>query len=304
VFKAHRLAEVRELLATPSFQAWWTELNTLQGELTQAREKHEELLTQAQLMDFRAELVQKDAIDTLYRAGESEDAATQQQSQADALENQGLQALAQFESQRVITSEVWYRLNASTKAGDQAQPDPALAAQYQKENHQKSQLWDEVERLWAKSAELSLSMAEKRLLARKVRRHAEARFAQADERKRRSAKLRLELDASHHALDALVAKVADHLQTARERFACSTGEEFLYFRDRDHTHRAFAVSLVNDSQTYNIEVKALGLYVVDHKKGIETLAPAVDQPPSVDEGDARFESFFLSRGKAPTSSGS
>jgi hypothetical protein len=297
VFKAHRLSEVRELLSTTPFQAWWTELVALQGELTQAREKHEELLTQTQLMDFRAELVQKDAIDTLYRAGESEDAASQQQSQADALESQGLHALAQFESHRVVTSDVWYRLNASTKTGDHAQPDPTLAAQYQRENRQKSMLWDEVERIWAKSAELSLSMAEKRLLARKVRRHAEARFAQADERKRRSAKLRLELDA-------LVAKVADHLQTARERFACSTGEEFLYFRDRDHTHRAFAVSLVNDSQTYNIEVKSLGLYAVDHKKGIETLAPAVDQLPDVDEGDSRFEAFFLGRGKVPTSSGS
>ena len=68
--QAKSLAEVKELVSSAEFQAWADGLaQTVAAEGISAQ-RFEELLTQSTLLDFRAELAQKNAIDTLYKAGD------------------------------------------------------------------------------------------------------------------------------------------------------------------------------------------------------------------------------------------
>src|SRR6185436_14523554 len=165
-----------------------------------AAARYEELLAQTTLMEFRAELSQKNAIDTLYRAGEHEDTAANMLFEATDLENKSFKAVGEFEEQRFRASETWYRLGASEKKVDEAKDkkvsDAELRAaeraftqvseEYERENARKLRLWDEVERLWARSAEVNLLVAEERALGKKVRKQAEGLFALAEERKKRA----------------------------------------------------------------------------------------------------------------------
>ena len=328
--KARRLAEVKDLLASPEFLAWWESLTTTRQKLRELTEQYDELLTQAMLMDFRAELAQKNAIDTLYRSGEHEDAAAGLLAESTELENQSFKSVGDFEELRFKASETWYKLGAAERQLEDQKEQLTLAQQhreklqggarreadarhsqrehelklaerafrqlqqeYDRENGRKTRVWDEVERIWAKSAEMSLTMAEKKMQAKKVRREAETGFAQAEERKQRAQKLRAEAEAKGATREQANQKVAEVLNLAREKFSCAIGDEFLYFRERDQSQRAFAVGLVADSQTFNIEVKPLAIYNVDRNRGVSFLEPAVEQPPSVEEGDRRFEAYFL-----------
>src|SRR5512138_325742 len=116
--KARRLTEVRQLLASPEFKGWWETLVKARQGRDDAQERHEELLSQAMLMDFRAELAQKNAIDTLYRAGELEDTAAKMQAESQALDNASFKVVADFEGQRIHASEVWYRACAAERRVD------------------------------------------------------------------------------------------------------------------------------------------------------------------------------------------
>lgn len=331
MIKARRLGEIRELLGSAEFVGWWDTLSQARHQHAEVVAQYDELLTQAMLMDFRAELAQKNAIDTLYRSGEHEDAASALLAESTELENLSFKSVSDFEELRYRTSETWYRLGAAERQMDELREGIAqlgkqrekaqggarreaearlsakehelrlaersyrqLHADYEREAAKKTRIWDEVERIWARSAEMSLTMAEKKMQARKVRREAEALFAQAEERKQRAQKLRAESEQLALVRDQAAQKVAGVLALARERFACATGDEFLYFRERDQANRAFAVSLVADSQTFNIEVKPLGVYTVDRGRGVGFVEPAVDAPLSAEEGDRRFDAFFLS----------
>ena len=85
--KPKRLSEVRALITDPEFHQWWTELVSARESMKNTQERYNELLAQTTLMEFRAELTQKNAIDTLYRAGESEDQAAGMLHDATELEN-------------------------------------------------------------------------------------------------------------------------------------------------------------------------------------------------------------------------
>lgn len=328
--KAHRLAELKELLASPELQAWWDALSAARVALEEASGRYDELLTQAMLMDFRAELAQKNAIDTLYRSGEFEDAAASLLAESTDLENQSFKSVSDFEELRFRASESWYKLGAAERQLDElrdqlaalgAQREKAqggarrelearlsqkehevklserahrqLHADYDREAARKARIWDEVERIWSRSAEMSLTMAEKKMQARKVRRTAEQLFAQAEERKQKAQRLRQDADGAAAAREQAAQAVKAVLAQAREKFGCAVGDEFLYFRERDQSQRAFAVSVVADSTTFNIEVKPLSVYSVDRSRGVSFLEPAVEGAPSVEEGDRRFEAFFL-----------
>src|SRR5262245_35326820 len=108
--KAKSLVEIRELIASSEFRGFWDQLRTSQQTRVQASEQYDELLTQAMLMDFRAELAQKNAIDTLYRAGEAEDQASTMAAEAQDLENRSFKTISDFEEHRYQVSDLWYRL--------------------------------------------------------------------------------------------------------------------------------------------------------------------------------------------------
>jgi hypothetical protein len=334
MIKARRLSEVKELLTGPEFTEWWNGLSQAKSALAAASERYDELLTQAMLMDFRAELAQKNAIDTLYRSGELEDTAAGLLANSNDLDNQSFKTLSDFEALRIKVSDLWYRLGAAERQLDELRDqlgefqrqrerlpstaNPAakrelesklgikehelkqserayrtLHSDYERESAKKNRIWDEVERIWARSAEMSLGIAEKRTQARKVRREAEALFAQAEERKRKAAKLREEAELASQTREKRSQEVQERTRQAREKFGCAVGDEFLYFRERDQANRALAVGLVADSQSYNLEIKPLAIYAVERTKGVAFLEPAVEGHPSQEEGDKRFEDYFL-----------
>ncbi|HZN91358.1 MAG TPA: hypothetical protein VFB81_01585, partial [Myxococcales bacterium] len=82
-----RLADLRTLVTQPDFQDWWAQLRSSTEALARAQERWQQALRDAALSEFSAELAQKNAIDTLYRAGESEDQAATLNSEATDAEN-------------------------------------------------------------------------------------------------------------------------------------------------------------------------------------------------------------------------
>lgn len=307
--RSRRLQELEGLVESEPFLAWWRELSTLTGQRRELAEKHEELLSQAMALEFRAELAQKNAIDALYRSGELEDAATSLLAEAGKLENQSFKAVSEFESQRVKVSEIWYRLGPSERALEELRErgrtdtsqQPAIRAaeeafkqassQYERESAKKSLIWEEVERIWAQSAEMTLAVAEKRMQAKKVRRESEGLFATAEERKQRARRLQAEARESDTALQALDARIARVRQSAREQFGCAVGDAFLYFREKG-SQRIWGVALLDDSTTYNLEVRALNIFGLDRARGVEFLEPSVDTE-ALDDGEDRVEDYLL-----------
>jgi hypothetical protein len=305
--KQKRLNEVRALIASADFQVWWGQLNAVRDGLSDFEARYEDLLGQCTLTEFRAELSQKNAIDTLYRAGEHEDLAANMLFEATELENKSFKGVADFEEQRIRASDCWYRLGAAEKHLEEARELKHSASEvvalekgvrqfaedYTREDGRKARLWDEVERLWARSAEVNLLVAEQRALGKKVRRQAEALFGMAEERKLRAKALKTETEAAADAVEASKARRAGLLEEAREKFGCSSGTDFLYFRHRDDQRMAYCIALLEDRDGYNLEVKPLALYQVDRTRGVAFLEPARAVSLSQEEGDLRFEEYFL-----------
>ena len=315
--KQKRLNEVRALISSADFQAWWSQLNAIRDGLRAAEDRYEELLGQCTLTEFRAELTQKNAIDTLYRAGEHEDLAANMLFEATELENKSFKGVADFEEQRVRASDTWYRLGAAEKHLEEAREKKhsageilaldkgvrQVAEDYAREDGRKERLWDEVERLWARSAQVNLLVAEQRVLGKKVRRHAEGLFGVAEERKQKAKELKAETEAAARAVEAAKARQAGLLDETRERFGASPGTDFLYFRYRDDPRMAYCIALLEDKEGYNLEVTPLAVYQVDRARGVAFLEPARAASLSLEEGDLRFEEYFLKGRKGEVRAG-
>ena len=329
--KAKSLSEVREIVASVDFTGWWETLAQARATEGEAAEHFDEFLTQSTLMDFRSELAQKNAIDTLYRAGSCEDTAAKLVSEATDVENRSFEVVASYEEHRFKVSEIWYRLGAAEKAMDECRErvtaikaeigaagddrarlrdlEGSLASveaelrkaerehrqihdDYERETERKLRLWDEVERMWATSSEMNLLVSEKRAEGRKIRHRAERLFKEAEERKARSKALRTEADEKSLQKGERAERIAQLLREARERFGCAVGEEFLYWRQRENQAGAYCVPLIADADSYNIEIKPLAVYRVEKQRGVEFLEPAREGHHG-DEDDRRFEEFFL-----------
>ncbi len=322
--KPKRINEVLSLIAELEFQGWWAEIQKGRAELEGAQMRYDELLAEAALMEFKAELSQKDAIDTLYRAGECEDAAANMLVEGTELENRSYRAVSDFEEQRYKVSEIWYRLGASEKMLDERREAQTKRTtrkseselktaelthrtardDYDRETARRNQLWDEVERIWARSAEVNLLVAEQRLRGKRIRKEAEALFASAEERKRRSADLRAQVEAASGRCEAARSALGSVLGRAREQFGCATGTDFLYFREKENQRMVICLSLIEDHDNYNVELKPLSVYLVDRQRGVAFLEPSCGNVPSRQQGDQRFEDYFLRGRKGAVSVGS
>ena len=163
---------------------------------------------------------------------------------------------------------------------------------YERETQRKLRLWDEVEQMWASSAEMNLLVNEKRAEGKKIRHRAERLFREAEERKVRGKALRMEADQQSQERSKSAERLEQLMRDARERFGCAVGVEFLYWRQREDQNGAFCVALMDDPDNYNIEIKPLGIYRVEKQRGVEFLEPAQEARRS-EEGDQRFEEYFL-----------
>src|SRR4051812_4555322 len=317
-----RLVEVRNLVSQPDFQDWWEQLRSALDDLQEAQSRWQQSLKDTAVSEFNAELAQKNAIDTLYRAGECEDAAATLSSEATDAENAAFQLVSQYEDLRIHVSEAWYRLGALEKsveerkeaaaappAGKKAEEalrtavraQGAAQVEYDRLAARKTELWERVEATWGRQAEFSLRMAEARMRGKRTRSEAEARFQDAERLKAQSERSRAGSERASADVASLRAEVARLLAEAATRFGCAAGEDFLYFRQRDQTSWAFCLALVDDGESYNVEVHPLAIYSVEHKRGVTFLEPARERAASVEEGDKRFEEYFLSgrKGRRP-----
>lgn len=273
--------EVAEILDSQPFQDWLAALERARRELKVAVEKHEELLTQVNLLDFRAELEHRHAIDTLERANFLEDESATLANEAAQLENDSFEAVSQYEMQRSKTTELWQRLGALDVEIDEA-TDPAqkkrlekqrerVNLDYEREDARKQKLWVEVERLWARNIGKSLELREKRRKAQIVRAEAERAFqkhetelVQAQELRARADQMAIEREEKERALKAIY-------DEARDRFDCLLHQDFLYWSAREDNKLVYAVPLIADRENYVVELKPGRLYRCPHDKGIDAL---------------------------------
>ena len=104
--------EVQAILQRQDFVKWWESLISLESKKEQIQARHQELLAQVNLMSFKAELTQKNAIDSLYLAGEYEDSAARHLAEAAEIENKSYEAVANFEGQRIEVSDLFSKMGA------------------------------------------------------------------------------------------------------------------------------------------------------------------------------------------------
>jgi hypothetical protein len=316
--KAVRLFELRELLQGSSFAAWWTDFQGAASAVRDARARRDDLSSQAELMELRSELAQRAAVDAFSRGGDTDDEGRRFTAQAHAQENRALELVGEYEEQRFRTSDLWVRLGGAEKAvedrressvregrdGKARRAGTALrdaeryhqvaAEDYAGADRKRARLWEEVEGAWAASLERSLAGAEHALVARRFRRDAERLFAEAEARRARAKQLAADAEVAAREVREAEARQAALLASARERLGCVPGTSFLYWRHKDDQRAAFAVALHDDPDAANLEVKALGIYVVGRQRGVEFLEPARDGlGASADEGDRRFDEYFL-----------
>jgi len=302
--KALRLSELREVVHGAAFAAWWAEFSRAGSELREATERRQDLLSQAELMELRSELVQRTAMDAFSDGGEAEEAATRMGVEAQTLENQALVLVAVFEEQRFKASDLWYRLGGLERSLEEAADPqarrqmerqlPVLQKEYGVEEQKRDRLWSEVEEAWARSYERSLLSHEHGDRARRIRKEAERLFKEAEERRLRARQLKGEAEASAREVAEATHHRAQLLERASREFGCAHGERFLYWRQKGDQRGAYAVALQDDREGYNIDVKALAEYSVGPHRGIGFLEPARDAPASAGpEGDRRFEEYLL-----------
>lgn len=318
--RALRLAELKELLQGPDFAAWWSDVRRATASLEEARSRHAELVSQAELMELRSELAQRAAMDAFSRAGVAEDAAAGAAAEAQALENRALELVGHYEDQRLRTSELWYRAGgaervleerrdalAAARGGPPARAAAAesavgaadrtrraLADEYAVEDAKRARVWAEVEDTWGKAFEKALLASERGDGSRDARREAEKLFMEAEERRLRAKQLRA--DAAAAAVERAEAERAraELLRAAEARFGCLAGEAFLYFRHPAEQRSAYAVSLHDDAEGHNVEVTSLGVYAVGRARGVAFLEPAREEAATqVEEGERRLDEWLL-----------
>lgn len=320
--KSVRLGDLRELLQSSAFSAWWTEYARATAALRDARQRHEDLVAQSELMSVRSELAQRAAIEVFSRAGDAEDAGTRSSAEAQQLENRALELVGAYEEQRFRTSDLWVRLGGAEKTLEERRDATArrgaaketakaraaaetalrgaerqhqqLREHYESEDRKRARLWDEVEAAWAASFERSLLGAEHGLVARRARREAERLFKEAEERRGRAKQLAADAEAAGRERVETEERRTALLGEACGRFGCVAGQSFLYWRHADDKRSAWAVALADDLDGANLAVKALGIYTVARQRGVALLEPAREGlAASTEEGDRRLEEYLL-----------
>ena len=338
--KALWLREVKAILEREDFLEWWRALVEMGRERSQMGERHEELLAQANLTDFRAELTQKRAIDTLYEAGELEDAAALLLAESAEIENKAYEAVANFEAQRIAVSDLYSQMGAVEHnflsvqtAVEQAKADLEKAADadrrkdisrqlrrkqeslsdwdrrlreasstYERGHSRKMRLWEEVEQMWARSMDINLSVSEKRARSRRARKVAERLFKEAEGHKKSAESLSQQAEHAGGRAGELEQAIGRQRVEARRLFGCIVGEEFLYWPRRENNKEVYCMPIEDHPTGFNIELEARNLYLVDRQRGVEFIEPLPHGDGVAEGQDRRIDDFF--GGPAPGGAGS
>lgn len=304
--KALWLREVQAILGREDFLQWWQSLVDLEQKLAAVGSRFDELLAQVNLMDFRAEFTQKNAIDSLYLAGEYEDTAAQLLAEASEVENKSYEAVANFESQRISVSDLFSRMGAvehnflSAKAEahevrERLEKELREAtALYERENTRKMSLWEEVEQMWARSLDINLGVSERRVKSKRARREAERLFREAEQHKRSSKALQVEAAEAEQKKKEILQTIEDLRTSARKLFGCLVGEEFLYWPRRENVNEVYCIPINDHAEGFNIELRAKNIYLISRQRGVEFIEPLPPAGETPEEEDGRIDDFFRS----------
>ena len=298
--KALWLREVQAILGREDFLKWWRSLVDLEQKLAAVGSRFDELLAQVNLMDFRAEFTQKNAIDSLYLAGEYEDTAAQLLAEASEIENKSYEAVANFESQRIYVSDLFSRmgavehnfLNAQTERERLEKELRDATALYERENARKMSLWEEVEQMWARCLDINLGVSERRVKSKRARREAERLFKEAEQHKRSSKALQAEAAEAEQKKKEIQQAIEDLRTSARKLFGCLVGEEFLYWPRRENINEVYCVPINDHAEGFNIELRAKNIYLISRQRGVEFIEPLPPAGEVPEEEDGRIDDFF------------
>ena len=329
--KALLTRDLEAILQKKKFIEWWQNLVDLEEKLTEVRLRHEELLAQANLMNFRAEFTQKKAIDMLYLAGEHEDSAAQAMAEAADIENKSYEAVANFESQRIAVSDMFSRMDAKEheilslltevrevkasfieakdsekkkelegvlkkKEGEMSRKERdfrELSLDYEHEKNRKLSLWEEVEQMWSRSLNIILEASEKRIKSRTKHREAETLFKEAERHKINAQALDSEVLEAEKEIEHYKKKIEELRILAQTLFGCMVGDAFLYWPVRQDNKKVFCVPIFSQSEGYNIELQSRHIYLIDRQRGVGFIEPLPPKGEIQEDEDSRIDEFFI-----------
>jgi hypothetical protein len=257
--------EVKDIVQSDGFASWFDQLESARAKFDKVDKRYEELLTQVNLLEFRAELAHRKAIDTLERANVLEDRSAGLANQSATLENESFEAVSRFEMQRDRTTKLWEQLGGIDVKTDMAQSDgergklqkqrAKVSEDYEREDQRKQKLWQEVERLWVRSIDCNLALREIQQKAALVRAEAEKLFVKHEAEAQQASKLKAEAEQMAIERDRQDRLVSDALENARQQFECLLSEDFLYWVAREDNKVVYTVPLIEDSENYTIAVE-------------------------------------------------
>ena len=276
--------EVAEILEDGRFAAWFKDLQSARRQMKRARQRQEELRTQINLLNFRAELHQGNAIDTLEDANALIDAGIILDNETHELDNASLEAVSQFEMQREKCSDLWSKIGALEVQADIAEEQgrgeeakklrsqrEMRVPEYERENQDKHKLWREVEELWQLWIDRHMTRSEKKYRAKISRREAESLLEeqaqtldQVSTLEEQLAKVRSDGQKREEAL-------AQVFEEAGKEFECMVNEDFLHWTARENNKMVYVVPLLVDDENYVIPIKTGVLYVADAREGVDGL---------------------------------
>ncbi len=328
--KALRSNELAAILNRDDFRSWWQNLISICDRLDHLRTRHEEMLSQIGLLEFKAESTQKIAIDELYRAGEWQDAAAMLVAQASEIENRSFEAVANFENQRILVGDLSSKIGAMEhrllelqtemqelksvlpeKKIQEKSEDPEKTIKrreielerlqkellenqvlFERGSRRKDNLWEEVEQLWGRSLDLILKVSERRVKSKRIRQKAEALFKDAERYRIDVEALRKESEEVLQEKQDVEITLSEAKHSARNDFGCLIGEDFLYWPSRLNNKEVFCIPLRSQSSGYNIELIAKKIYLIERQKGVEFIQPLPQIEESEKDDDVRIDSFF------------
>ena len=278
------------MIASDAFARWYETLEQARERQIVASKKHDELLTQVNLLEFRAELAHRNAIDTLERANVLGDASVALENEAAELENASFEVVSQFEMQRDRTTRLWETLGAIDVELEEGHSDQGrlrkkrerVNEDYEREAQRKQKLWQEVEKLWVRSINANLALREKRVKADLVRREAEELFQKHEREAQKAEALKRDAEAMAKERDQAERAAEEAAAKARETFGCLLTDDFLYWLSRETNKVVYAVPLVEDAVNYVVPVAPGKIYRCDATRGIDTLELVDDRETSAE----------------------
>lgn|GEM_PF-689517 len=288
---------VYEVLSSGAFADWLDNLDAARNDRKRARARHDELLTQVNLLEFRAELAHRNAIDTLEEANFLEDESATLANEAAELENASFELVSQFELQRDRTTKKWEALGAIDVMIEEAEAKDAnyeaerlkkkrikVNEEYEREDRKKQQLWSEVNTMWERSIDRDLALKEKQQKSKLVRAEAERLFQKYDGEAQQAAALKKDAEKMAADREASEQRFDGLMEEAREKFSCILHNDFLYWISREDNQYVYCTPLIDDKENYSVPLDVGQIYRCHHSAGIDGLERIVDIPSASTEG--------------------